>query len=356
MADTNALIGTQLKTFPGSYYNDSVGAFTIDASGQLAAVIFQVPEACDITGMTAYCTAVASPPAYKFTLQGVDGSGDPDGSVKATTAEFTPGGAGTEAHSFTSAYTATQGELLAGVWAYSSGTVDSTHDATFRSYIKSVRFNLFPYYNYYNGSSWYPDNDSYPAFTLQTDEAWDVGGIYNEEPGTEDVSTIGHRFAQRILIPADEDIELHIDGFYYTGDVEKSAGDDYKAGVWNAAGVELASVSIDAAQQAAAFNSLPSPSRSYTFTADATITAGSVFYIGYEHTGDDLTIEYAKCGGAAGLKSWPGGASFYASLWNGSSWVDDDEKRLCLNPTLSSFHGTGGGGGSTTAATMGVIG
>jgi len=356
MADTNALIGTQLKTFPGSYFNSSRGTYTLDASGELAAVIFQVSEAADITGMTAYCTAVASPPAYKFTLQGVDASGDPDGSVKATTAEFTPTGSTTEAHSFVASYSASQGELLAGVWEYSSGTIGASNDASFRSFTKTVRYNLFPYFNYYNGSSWYPDNDSYPAFTLQTDEAWDVGGIYNEEPGTEDVSTIGHRFAQRILIPADEDIELHIDGFYYTGDVEKSAGDDYKAGVWNAAGVELASVSIDAAQQAAAFNSLPSPSRSYTFTADATITAGSVFYIGYEHTGDDLTIEYAKCGGAAGLKSWPGGASFYASLWNGSSWVDDDEKRLCLNPTLSSFHGTGGGGGSTTAATMGVIG
>jgi len=353
MTDTNDLIGTQLKTFPGSYYNASRGLFTIDDAAEKAAVIFQVPAACDITGMTAYCTGGAPPPAYKFTLQGVDASGDPDGVVKATTAEFTPSYPATEAHSYTSAYTAAQGELLAGVWEYSSGTISTTNDATFVTYTKTVHYNMFPYFSYYTGSSWVPDADSYPTFALQTDEAWDVGGIFNKEKSTQTVSSTGHRFAQRVLIPAGEDIELHVDGFYFTGDVEGSSGDDYKAAIWNAAGSELAAVSIDSSQQSAAMAS--NYSREITFTTDGTITSGTVFYIGFECTGDTLTIDYAQPLGADGLKSWPGGAAFYASYWNGSSWADDLTKRLCLNPMLSSFHGSGGGG-STTRPTMGVIG
>ncbi len=354
MTDTNALIGTQLKTFPGSYYNYSSGSYIIDASGKKTGIVFQVPESCDITGMSAYCSGVASPPAYKFTLEGVDASGQPDGSVKATTAEFTPGGVGTEAHSFLAAYTATQGEILAGCWEYSSGTVSASNDATFTSYIKTVRYNMFPYMAEYNGSSWTKDIDSFPAFVLQTDEAFDIGGIFNIGAGVKSFTTTGERFAQRVLIPADEDIELHVDGFYFTGDIEASTGNTYKAGVWNAAGAEVAAVSIDSSQQATYMSGYAS--RQITFTSDATISAGDIFYIGFENTGENLSVDYAQPMGADGLKSWPGGAAFYASFWNGSSWADDLTKRLCLNPTLSSFHGTGGGGGSTTRPTMGVIG
>jgi len=354
MTDTNALIGTQLKTFPGGEFNSGISSYTIDAATEKAAVIFQVSESCNLTGMTAYCNTSASPPAYKFTLQGVDSSGDPDGVVAATTAEFTPSSANLEDHAFLSPVAVVQGDLLAGVWEYGSGTISASNDASFRGYTKTVKYNMFPFTSFYNGSSWAKDTDSWPTFTLQTDEAWDEGGIFNTGKSSQSVSSTGHRFAQRVLIPADEDLELHVDGFYFTGNVENSSGDSFKAAVWNAAGSEVASVTIDSAQQAAQMYSLYS--RNYTFTADATISSGSVFYVGFENTGDLLSINYAKPGGAAGLRSWPGGAAFYASVWDGSSWTDDDEKRLCLNLSLSSLHGTGGGGGSTTRPTMGVIG
>ena len=358
MADTNALIGTQLKTFPGSYFNYSSTGWTIDGATEKGAVVFQVPEACDITGMATYCTAIASPPAYKFTLQGVDASGDPDGSVKATTAEFTPSASSREAHAFVAAYSAVQGELLAGVWEYSSGIVSASNDASMTGYTTVVRYNAFPFATFYGGSSWNPDYDSYPAFTLQTDEDWDAGGLFVVGVRQEQaVSSTGHRFAQRVQIPADEDIELHVDGFYFMGDVEISTGDEFKAAIWNAAGSELASISIDSSQQAARRPDGRS-SREFTLAADATITAGDVFYMGFENTGDNLSISYAEPGGADGLNSWPGGAAFYASYWNGSSWADDLTKRLCLNPTLSSFHGTASGGSAkpSTTLTMGVFG
>ena len=157
MTNTQALVGTMLKTFPGNYFNYSVGNDTLDGSTEKAVVVFQVMEDCDLTGMTAYCGAVSSPPTYKFTIQGVDPSstpGDPDGVVAATTAEFTPTASTIEAHSFTSALTVSQGDVLAGVLEYGSGTIGASNDALFRVSTGTVPYTTFPYYTFYNGSSW----------------------------------------------------------------------------------------------------------------------------------------------------------------------------------------------------------
>ena len=181
-----------------------------------------------------------------------------------------------------------------------------------------------------------------------------MGGIFNIGKGSNLLETSGYRNCQRILIPAEEDLEIHVEGFEYEGAAENSGGAEFKAGIWDAAGAEIASVAIDSNQQATQQQAYFT--RSYIFDEDATLSAGTVYYMGLEHTGDDINITYAQPLGANGLRSWPGGAAFYFATWNGSAWTDDITKRLCLNPIISSLHGTGGGGGSTTGATMGVIG
>ena len=363
MADTNALIGTTLKTYPISYYGYGTASSTLDASGDKTSCIFQAPAACDLTGAMAYFQSVASPPTYKYTLQGVDASGDPDGSVLATTAEFTPS-ATTEQHDFTSAYTASQGQLLALVVEYGSGTISASNDATVRDRVTYSKYQIFPYQTFYNGSSWSADTDGYPTISVQTDQDWDTGGIFNIYTLSSygPVAGSGLRYANRMEIPDGEDIELHINGFLFAGrillDSSAPADGSYKAGVWNEAGAELASVVIDP-DQAATFPSSywTSYTTQVTFTSDATVTDGSVFYIGFEYEDTNLQISYSQPGGAAGLKSWPGGDMFYASYWNGSSWADDNTKRLLLSPTLSSWHGTASGGGSSIPGpSMGVIG
>jgi hypothetical protein len=363
MADTYALLGTELKTFPGSYYGYSNLDDTLDASGEKAAVIFQVPGACDLTGATAFCSGVASPPTYKFTLQAVDAAGDPDGVVLATTAEFTPSASTAEQHSFTSAYTATQGQVLALVLEYGSGTISASNDATFRNRTVYAKYNLFPFYSGYNGSSWSGDNDAYPVMTVQTDEDWDTGGIFNTAAAATfgPSSNAGERYTQKMLIPSGENIELHIIGFEFSGrvlnDTSAPADGPYKAGIWNAAGTALASVSIDPDQQAA-FPMQAKYSRDILFTSTATCTDNVAYYLGFEHLADALNVGCSTPGSAAGLKSWPAGDIFYAATFDQFGTITEDKsKRLLLNPILSSWHGTAsGGGGSTTRPTMGVIG
>ena len=359
MTDTNALLDLQLATFPGSYFGNSTLTTTIDDADAGTANIFQVPEACDLTGATAYCTAVATAPTYKYTLQSIDAStGAPSGTVLATTAEFTPSATTIEAHAFVAAYTASAGEFLAIVIEHGSSTISASNDATFLDRQGIVKFILFPYQLARSSlGSWQEgDKDAYPAITVQTDLTdIDICGIFSTGDSAESISTSGHRYAQRILIPSGENIELHIDGFRFCGTVEANAYDDFKAGAWSADGTELAAATIDSRNQADPTSTTNQFAREYRFTSSVTLTAGTVLYFGFQDTGDGLNVGYMQPAGLNGLKSWPGGAAFYASKWAGSSWADDNTRRLLLNPILSSIHGTGGGG-STTRPTMGVIG
>jgi len=360
MADTSALIGTELKTWPGYYFGNNLYYNTFNDSADSVVAIFQAPEACDITGMMSRCLAITgTAPYFKYQLQGVDSSGDPDGVNLAESAEFQPSANSDEQHDFTSAYTCTQGQVLCARIVYSSGTISGSHNALFYYEMGFTKYNLFPYGGYWTGSAWSFSNWRWPTLVVQTDiTGVDFGGMYAiDESGTELITTTGDRFAQRMEIPASENLELHVDGFRFAGRVENSAGGDIIIGIWPESGDPLVTTTIDTSQQVEQMDDDPT-SRDYFFTSTATLVSGTVYYIGFEHAGgagDDLRIFYGEPGGAAGLRSWPGGDTFYVSKYSSSSWTDDNTKRLLLNPILSSIHGAGGGG-STTRPTMGVIG
>ena len=363
MADTNALIGTELKTFPGAEFGDNVYSITFNDSADAVITIFQCPEACDLTGAMARCaTVTGTSPFYKFELFAVDTSAyfTPTGSALATTTNF-QGVVGDVQASFTSAYTCSQGQVLCLKLSYGSGTIDGSNNASFKFATATIRYNLMPMTAYWTGSSWYGSNQYWPTMCVQTDiTGVDFGGIYNiAYGGDEFITTGGERYAQRIDLPAGENLEFHVDGFRFCGAVENSGGASLIAGVWPASGSALASVTIDSHQQN--YQMGQDYSRSYLFTSTATLTSGNVYYMGFEHTGggsgDDLNVDYSEPGSANGLKSWPGGDNFYASKYSSSSWTDDVTRRLLLNPILSSVHGSGGGGGSSIPApSMGVIG
>ena len=362
MADTNALIGTELKTFPGAYFGQNTYSESLFASDDSIFLAFQCPEACDLTGAMARCTTVTgTSPYYTFELFAVtDGAyGIPTGSALATTSAF-QASLGDVQVNFTSAYTCSQGQVLCVKISYASGTIDSSNHANFLWETSTVRYNLFPYAKYWNGSAWTGSTQRWPTFAVQTDiSGVDFGGIYNiNDGGDELISTGGDRFAQRIDLPDGENLELHVDGFRFCGAVENSGGADVIVGVWPASGSALASATISTYQQSIQMDQ--NYSRSYYFTSSATLTSGNIYYIGFEHTGggagDNINVDYSEPGSANGLKSWPGGDNFYASKYSSSSWTDDVTKRLLLNPILSSVHGSGGGGSSIPGPSMGVIG
>jgi len=364
MTDTNALIGTELKTWPGSAFGHAYFEITCNDAADSMVTMFQAEEACDLTGIMAYCRWTwGTPPNYKFQLQGITTGGDPDGVNLAETAAFQPAATTNESHNFTSPYTCTKGQALCArlVYADDGSTIGSSNHATFIYATDSVRYMVMPYSQYWTGSAWTGDEYKYPSFAVHTDiTGVDLGGIYNigKTSTRQSILTGGDRYAQRIQIPAGEDIELHVDGFSFAGRVENTPGADVIIGVWPETGAALVTTTIDTGQQENQMDTDP-VRRDYIFSSSVTMTAGEIYYVGFEHTGagsgDDLYISYLEPTGLDGLKSWPGGDAFYASHYTSAAWADNNARRLLLNLILSSIHGSGGGG-STTRPTMGVIG
>ena len=371
MTDTNSLLGTELKTFPGSYFGGDTYYERFSDAADEVVTVFQCPKACDLTGAMVYCEKVqGTSPYYKFELFALDTANwfAATGSALASTATF-QGVVGDMSVDFSSAYTCTQGEVLMLKLSYGdSGTIDPANYSDFVYASATVRFNLLPMAAYYQAGpgTYYGPNSYYPTMVVHTDLSTgvDFGGIYNVDSGDYlMLNADGDRCAQRMEIPASENLEFHIDGFRYTGRAENNGGIDLVAAIWDEDGDVLASVTIDSHQQN--YQMGQNYSREYLFTSTATVGSGDVVYMGLENTGGSggtLLVGHAEPNGAAGLKSWPGGDAFYSSEWDesaGTGWVDDKTKRLLLNPVLSSIHGVdsgGGGGSSISGPSIGLIG
>jgi hypothetical protein len=133
----------------------SFGTFALDATTDALEFIFQMPEAATLThGGFRYGVRALTPPTYRISLQGVDASGNPDGTIKGggtpASATFTPPAStawdGTwQWVAFTNSYAATAGEMLALVIDYSSGTVNGTNNSTFSSGMTWSMRSTLPY-------------------------------------------------------------------------------------------------------------------------------------------------------------------------------------------------------------------
>jgi hypothetical protein len=118
--------------------------FTLNQNTDAVEFIFQAAEAATITKLGVRLgTITGTTPTYRVSLQGVDASGHPDGTIKGggspASKTFSPSGLGWAAGSWNwltldNSYACTRGESLAIVIDYSSGTVDGSNNASFSYY------------------------------------------------------------------------------------------------------------------------------------------------------------------------------------------------------------------------------
>lgn len=118
--------------------------FALDQTTDQLEVIFQADRAMTITKMAVrYGVRTGTPPTYKISLQGVDDTtGNPDGTIKGggspASTTFTPPADATwdatwRELTLDNSYTATRGEKLSLVVAYSAGTVDGSNFSSLSS-------------------------------------------------------------------------------------------------------------------------------------------------------------------------------------------------------------------------------
>lgn len=147
-----------MATVPWIEFGDPVRVYTaapafstfiLDATTDALEFICQMPEAATITHvLVRYGVRAGTPPTYRASLQGVDATGIPDGTVKGggspASVTFTPPADTTwdgtmRVLTLANSYTAARGEFLALVIDYSSGTIAAGNSSTFTAYASQVR-------------------------------------------------------------------------------------------------------------------------------------------------------------------------------------------------------------------------
>lgn len=115
--------------------------FALDAATDAAEWIFQAAEAATITRLGfRYGARTGTPPTYTISLQGVDASGNPDGTIKGggspASVAFTPPADTTidglwQWKTLANSYVCTRGEFLSIVIARTSGVIDGSNNSSF---------------------------------------------------------------------------------------------------------------------------------------------------------------------------------------------------------------------------------
>lgn len=137
----------------GAEGNMAAGNFTLNQATDQAEWVFETDEAAVITRVGfRYGSRTGTPPTYVISLQGVDSSGNPDGTIKGgaspASATFTPP-ADTSWNgdwqwiTLSNSYACARDEALALVIGYSSGTVDVSNNSSF-----TIMFTMGMAYNF----------------------------------------------------------------------------------------------------------------------------------------------------------------------------------------------------------------
>jgi len=113
--------------------NSASDSFYLDSADAAFAIIMQVPEAITITEIGfMFNTGNGISPNYKWSIQGVDTGGLPDGTIKgggspASVVEAGRITSGLEWHTLDNSYAATRGEFIALVIEHDNGTINGTN-------------------------------------------------------------------------------------------------------------------------------------------------------------------------------------------------------------------------------------
>lgn len=171
------------------YRSASSGDFydSLTTNTYQSAIIFPAAEPLLITKVArrfndwSYGTA----PTYRISLQGVDSSGNPDGTIKgagACYADFTPTGTGNDAKlvwfTLGASYQATRGELLALVVKYQSGTCNASNHTRISRRLFGVQGLSGQAYALYGDGSWTRDQYGPPLYAY-SDGAVTCGAPYD---------------------------------------------------------------------------------------------------------------------------------------------------------------------------------
>lgn len=355
MADALELaIGAPCDVMVSASGTPAFTTFQLDANNDAVEFIFQADEADTITHLGfRYGARTGTPPTYRISLQGVDASGFPDGTIKGggspASATFTPPAStawdGTwQWVALSNAYTCTRGELLAMVIDYSSGTIDGSNRSSFTVLVTMFSDRtMFPY-SIQNAATVRTKQQACPPFGYKS--STHIYGIPIETT-VATTFTNGSTPDERGLffeIPTDWCSTYKVVGMQWRGTSQSAAG-TVLIQLLQTDGTVLQDVTMDSDQTAAnAANSATHRAR-FNESSLATLTAGTRYYltiapqenvaVGIHFFGVDTADEWEPF-----PLSWRCG---YVHRTNGASTTEDELQRPVINLVLAELTPPAGG-------------
>lgn len=330
----------------------TLSATTLSGSTFKIAFIDRLRTTNAITGCGFnYGTITTSAPVYQASLQGVNSSGEPNGTIlgggSPASVTWTPGASDDNTWidlAFTNSYSGSLGDVVALVIEYSSGTIGGANSATFRrsagtSFLGITSQHSFPYGITANSGVWTKLSDP-PVYTLTTassvygSPALSIGQLSN-------ISTSGHRSVCKF--------KINTGGIYDTFTIPRfwmwndwpDTGSDPVVGIWNAAGTAVQSWTVSRLQT----GSLGGQKFEAYFSSPATLSAGTWYYAGMQASGVSCGPYFQTINSATQRLAYQD-ADFeaYGATWNGSAWTDIDTRLPAIELEVSAATAVSSGG------------
>lgn len=335
----------------------SVSNHVVDASTEGVAFVFDAKDTNAITHVGfRYGARTGTPPIFIAGIEGVSvTTGFPDGTYKGggtpASGTFTPPAStawdGTwQWVALDNSYTPALGERLCIAIRYSSGTIDGSNNSSFTTNWSSLNPVLasFPYAVRNTGGTW-TNQTSAAAFGLRTASSR-YGAIIPNLYATRSASTVGHRQAMKVNLPAGFGTTYRVRGVRTTASLALATGKTPLAKIWNAGGA-IASKAMDTEQIGSATSGAYRCAECIFDTA-VDLNFGTDYYFGFEVA--DATsagvLIYGTQFASADDNTEDGGSYCCLSTYNGSVWTDDTTVRPWMELILDDITEPSGGGGA----------
>lgn len=324
--------------------------FTMSSSGHRLAIVFWVHASVTPTAVLLRLAAkTGTTPTYQVAIQGLNASGNPDGSNLCTPATFNPSSLSWADNStrwitVSGASALSPGTPYCLVVTHSSGTVDGSNNAAFSLVNSSVRPDNFtnPYYlTDANTGSWTSQGNISAPFAGVRDGSSTHGLMLASAIVNGSVGSAGNRMAQKFTFPAGVGQSFQVTGLTVQS-MTLPAGGSVILGIWDAAGSAVASVTIDSDHSG---HTVANRAVAASFPTAGTLYPGTTYYAGVERVGaTEPAPRYFDHADARDLEAYPWGGNSCLSSWNGSAWSDTTTGLMPVALRLSDWTVAAGGG------------
>lgn len=332
----------------------SFSSFALNQATDALEFIFQARDAITITkGVFRYTSRTGTPPTYQISLQGVDGSGNPDGTIKGggspVQATFTPPANATwdgtvRRITFDNAYAAGRGEWLAMVIKYSAGAVDASNFSTITArtdYLEGIRNQPYAIQND-NGTR--TRQTFMPIFGYESASRVYGRPLKNTVAGTavQETSTpdeVGMKFT----LPAAWGTTYKVVGLRVNLNIGNNSSWNWRLYDTDGSTV-LQNVDVDSD-----FKSAGNIANNVFFFDETTLSSlsfGSTYRLSLlGPTGVNQTLNYIEADQAADWDAWPGGQIYsWTERTDAGAWTDTAVRRPLMALIIDDWTATGGGG------------